>query len=50
MKLSDPRDLTGSRSNTNKQCIDKINIISNKRTNCVIIIYMSLRDRRFENY
>jgi hypothetical protein len=39
------RNLTASRSNTNKHGIDKINITLNIRINCVIIIYALLRDR-----
>jgi hypothetical protein len=42
-------DLTAIRSNTNKHGIGKINITPNIRTNCVIIFYAMLRDRRFEN-
>jgi hypothetical protein len=47
---SDPRDLSASRSNTNKHDIDKINIIPNIRTYCIIMIYALLRDRGIENY
>jgi hypothetical protein len=46
---SDPRDLTASRSNTNKHGIVKINITPNIRTNLIIMIYALLRDRGFEN-
>jgi hypothetical protein len=41
----DPRDVTASRSNTNKQGIDKINITPNISTNWILIIYALLRDR-----
>jgi hypothetical protein len=44
------RDLTASRSNTNKHGIDKIYITPNIRTNCIIITYALLRDRGIENY
>jgi hypothetical protein len=47
---SDSRDLTASRSNTNKYVIDKINITSNIRTNYIIIIYALLRGRGIEKY
>jgi hypothetical protein len=47
---SDPRDLTASRSNTNKHGIDKINITPNIRINWIIVIYALLRDRGIENY
>jgi hypothetical protein len=33
-------ELTASRSNTNRHGIDKINITSNIRTNCIIMIYV----------
>jgi hypothetical protein len=39
------RDLTASRSNTNKHGIDIINITPNIRIDSVIIIYALLRDR-----
>jgi hypothetical protein len=42
-------DLTAKRSNTNKHGISKINITPNIRINYIIIIYVSLRDRGFEN-
>jgi hypothetical protein len=45
---SDPRDLTASRSNTNKHGIDKINITPNISTNLIIMIYAKLRDRGIE--
>jgi hypothetical protein len=44
------RDLTASRSNTNKHGIDKFNITPNIRINCIIIIYVSLQDRRNKNH
>jgi hypothetical protein len=44
------RDLTASRSNTDKHGIDKINITPNIRISCVIIIYALLRDRGFANH
>jgi hypothetical protein len=44
------RVLTTKRSNTDKHGIDKINITPNIITNCIIIIYASLRDRGFENH
>jgi hypothetical protein len=44
------RVLTAKRSNTDKHGIGKINITSNIRINCVLIIYASLRDRGFENH
>jgi hypothetical protein len=50
MILQVTRDLTAKRSNTNKHSIEKINIIPNIRTNYIIIIYASLRDRGFENH
>jgi hypothetical protein len=47
---SDSRDLTAIRSNTNKRGIGKINITPNISTNCIIIFYVLLRDRGFENH
>jgi hypothetical protein len=34
------RDLAASRSNTNEHGIDKINITTNIRINCIIIVYV----------
>jgi hypothetical protein len=47
---SDPRDLTASRTNTNRHGIDKINITPNIRSYCIIMIYTLLRDRGNENH
>jgi hypothetical protein len=44
------RNLAATRSNTNKHGIGKINITPNIRTNCIIIFYVLLRDRMFENH
>jgi hypothetical protein len=54
LALQVTRVLTAKRSNTDKQGIGKINITPNIRINCIIIIYaiiiyVSLRDRGFEN-
>jgi hypothetical protein len=35
---------------TNKQIMNMITLHQNMRKNCVRIFYVSLRDRRFENY
>ena len=43
------RVLTAKRSNTDKHGIGKINITSNIRINCVIIIYALVRDSRNMN-
>jgi hypothetical protein len=47
--LQIPRDLTASRSNTNRHGIGKINITPSMSTNW-IITYTKLRDRGIENY
>jgi hypothetical protein len=47
---SDPRNLTASRSNTNRYGIDKIIITPNIRTYYIIMIYVFLRDRGNENH
>jgi hypothetical protein len=44
------RVLTAKRSNIDKHGIGKINITPNINTNCIIIFYVLLRDRRFKNY
>jgi hypothetical protein len=44
------RNLVASRSNTNKQCIGKINITPNIGTNYMRIFYVLERNRGFENY
>jgi hypothetical protein len=36
--------------NTNKHCIEEINITPNMITNWVIMFYALLRDRRFKKY
>jgi len=44
------RVLTAKRSNTDKHGIGKMNITSNIRSNCIIIIYALIWDRGLENH
>jgi hypothetical protein len=44
------RVLTAKRSNTDIHGICKINIAPNIRSNCIIVFYAALRDRRNKNY
>jgi hypothetical protein len=48
--IQDSRNLAAKRSNTNKHSIGKINITPNIGTNCIIMIYASQLDPRFENH